>query len=163
MMRCPVKRRERIGLCVVCLVAVLGMAGCGAPPSVEPLLKVTREALKREAQRFDADAEREAQYIRQTRESLRSAFRADLDQRDELTGEWVRQAAQAYVVAREELVRHAMRRQQQRARRRANLRAAAEAVQRARTLLQRQHELIGEGVGERVWRLLSDAAGESSS
>jgi len=145
------------------LVLVAAMTGCGSPPSVVPLLEVSERAMRAEARHLAVDGEREAQWIEQTRQSLADAYEQDLAAQSELSAEWVRDATTAYVAAREELVRHQMRRDRQRARRRDNLRAASEALQRAVAMLQGQDALITRVVGGRVWELLELGSGERRS
>ncbi len=130
------------------------LAGCGAPPSVVPLLTVTEQTLNAEAAHLETDGQREDQWIEQTRQALKQAYQQDLQARSKLSPDWITEATEAYVAAREELVRHQMQRQQQRAIRQENLRAAAEATQQAAALLQQQDELLTRLAGEHVWKLL---------
>ncbi|MFW6059387.1 MAG: hypothetical protein ACODAQ_04355 [Phycisphaeraceae bacterium] len=129
--------------------------GCSTPPSVLPLLEASERTLREEGDRLDADAQRDARWIAQTREALHDAYQQDLAQRDELDREWVQEATQAYVVAREELVRHEMHLREQRQRRRDNLRAAADATRRAAAILMRQDRLMAGLVGDDLWSLLA--------
>ena len=152
-MRCHATRLER-WVAGFCALAATMTAGCGSPPSVLPLLEVSERAIRAEAKRLESDGQREAQWIEQTRASLKRAYERDMAAQSELTAEWVDEATRAYVAAREELVRHQMRRARQRATRRDNLRAASEAVDRARAMLQQQDELLTRVVGGRAWELL---------
>ena len=149
--------RRRVRLFVPWFMLVGGamwLAGCGTPPSVLPLLEVSEQTLRAEAERLEEDNQRDAQWLDQTRRALHQAYQQDLHEQGELTSTWVRDATQAYVVAREELVRHEMRLREQRARRRDNLHAAAEATHRAAAILMQQDQLITQLIDEDVWALL---------
>lgn len=154
-MRCHARQPERwMGSVMLMCWGVLAV-GCGAPPSVVPLLEVTQRAVRAEAEHLVADAERESHWLEQTRDALRRAYERDLDEQSDLNAAWVLDATRAYVTAREELVRHEMRRAQQRAQRRDNLLAAAEATQRAVAVLERQDALMTQVIGGRTWGLLN--------
>lgn len=139
------------------MVAAVGLSlvGCTAPPSVVPLLSASQGIVLAEAQRIEADGALDEQYIEQAKRALADAFEADLAQRDALDAQWVREATVVYVAAREQLVEQAMRLREQRRLRADNLRAAAEAQQRAVTLLQRQDALITQTSGLDIWRIIA--------
>lgn len=157
-MRCHAKRREWWGVWVLVFVCVcgVGLTGCGSPPSVLPLLTAAEEAARAEAARFEADVEREAQWIEQARAALERAYERDLAAQEELSRAWIVEATRAYVAAREELVRHEMQRREQLAQRRENLHAVAAATQQAAAVLQEQDELMTRVIGGRAWDLLRD-------
>ena len=155
-MICPVKPLKSINNTALFLSVCLFNIGCGSPPSVMPLLEVTEQALRAESDHLTADAEHDAQAYQQRREALSSAYQRDLAEQSELSAEWVMSATQAYAIAREELLRHAMHRQSQRQQRRDNLDVAADAIQHATAILAQQDALINRAVGGRLWTLLAD-------
>lgn len=139
-------------LSVVAVVLTL-MVGCTAPPSVTPLLRVAARAMREEAARVEEDAKRDQAQIEQSRQTLATAFEDDLDQRTSFDRPWIKDAAEAYAAAREELARHAAALRDERAQRTENLRAAAQAQERAIALLERQDELITRTTGLDIWRM----------
>ncbi|MFW6336185.1 MAG: hypothetical protein ACOC3G_03560, partial [Phycisphaeraceae bacterium] len=72
--------------------AVMAAAGCAAPPSVTPLLRVTHAVLEDEAQRLALDAERVAHRHDRQRAELAAAFERDLRERRALDEAWVGEA-----------------------------------------------------------------------
>lgn len=136
------------------------VAGCTAPPSVLPLLDASERAMALEITHLATDQERDAQWIAQTRRSLEQAYEADLAQVEVLTPQWVHDATSVYVLAREALVRHEVELLAQRQQRMDNLQAAAEAVQRARAVLQQQDRLWTDLAGVNDWKLLSPYVGD---
>jgi len=138
------------------LACVFQCVGCASPPSVVPLLRVSEKALMREAAQQAIDADRDAEHIRQIRLSLEQAYNLDLDQTQDLTSKWVRDATQAYVLARESLLRHEQVLSQQRRARVENLQAAASSTRRAIGLIEQQDKLLAGAVGDDLRRLLND-------
>ena len=138
--------------------AVLGvtgclLVGCASPPSVAPLLRVVDAELRREAQRLELDARRDAEAVDQARRSLADAYDGDLARREALTAEWVRDATDVYVAAREALVRHEMNLRAEREQRARNLHAAGEAQRRAIQLIEQHDGLIVGTLGFDLWQL----------
>ena len=142
--------------CLLLIVAgVLLCTGCASPPSVTPLLRISERALMREAAQQAIDAERDAEHLRQTRRSLEQAYNQDLAQAQALTTEWVREATQAYVSAREVLLRHENELSRERRARVENLQAAASATRRAISLIEQQDKLLTGAMGEDLRRILN--------
>ena len=150
-------RLRRTGWKLTAVAAAGWLVGCTAPPSVVPLLDASRRIVLAEAQRIEAGGAIDEQSIEQAKLVLADAFEADLAQQDALDAQWVREATVVYVAAREQLVEQAMRLREQRRVRADNLRAAAEAQQRAVALLQRQDALITQTTGLNIWRLIAPA------
>ena len=139
------------------LLLMMMFAGCTAPPSVSPLLRVSQLAMQREIQHLQTDRMRDEEHLRQTRQSLDVAFEADLeriDQAGDLNAQWIRDAMLVYVPAREALLRHEATLEQERLTRMDNLQAAAEAQQRALQLIENQNALITNTTHFNMWRLL---------
>lgn len=151
-------RRSELKKVVMLAVLAFWAMGCASPPSVMPLLAVTQAALEAEALRLEADALRDAQWATQTKQTLARAFEDDLAERDALTAEWVSDATDVYVAAREAVVRHELAVQAERAQRADNLRAAAQATQRAQAMLQQQDALVTGLVGTDMWTLMRSGA-----
>ncbi|MEX0775198.1 MAG: hypothetical protein WD042_05730 [Phycisphaeraceae bacterium] len=126
---------------LIVLLALL-VPGCTTPPSIAPLLRVVDQALADEAAHLDADAARDAAAMQQSRAMLADAYEADLKQTADLSPQWVLDATDAYVAAREIVLRHEFDLQAQRRQRADNLAAARQAQQRAMQLLERQDELV---------------------
>ena len=143
--------RRRSTPLILAIVALGG--GCTSPPSVTPLLRVAEKAMLDEASRIDEDAHRDAAQIDQTRQTLASAFDADLAQVKTLDAQWVKDAAEGYAVAREALARHEAALRSERSLRADNLRTAAQAQDRAIQLLERQDSLVTQITGLDLWRL----------
>ena len=127
--------------------------GCTSPPSVSMLLRVTEKAMLDEAARLDDDATRNAAQATQSRQSLASAFDADLAQVQTLNAQWVKDAAEGYAAAREALVRNELQTQTEWSQRASNLRTAAQAQDRALQLLEQQDTLVLQVTGLNFWRL----------
>lgn len=152
----PHKRRTMFQTLMLMMLALAGaLGGCTSPPSVAPLLQASERALAMEAAHLVDDAEREAQWIAQSRRSLEQAYDADLAQVEELTPQWVREATRVYVLAREELTRHEAQLREQRRQRAENLHATADAIRRAGAMLQQQDRLWLGLVGVDAWSLLT--------
>lgn len=132
------------------------LTGCATPPSVSPLMRVVDRVLGEEILHLEADAARDAEHLRQTREALADAFDADLAGQQSLTAEWVRSAVRAYASAGESLARHEADRARQRSSRADNLRAAIEAQRRALAILEQRDRLIEQTLGGKLtadlWR-----------
>lgn len=124
------------------LMGLAALGGCAAPPSVVPLLEVAAEAVRAEAVRLDADAERDRQQVQARRQALADGFAADLRLRPALDAEWVASAAEVYAYARETLVRHEHALGEERRQRRENLELALQAHRRAIELLERHETLL---------------------
>lgn len=152
-MTTPATLRKCILLVLLFVFSCLHL-GCASPPSVAPLLRVTQTAIEAEAAQLEADAHRDAQWIDQTRTALAQAYEADLAQTSDLSPQWVRDATSVYVAAREALLQHEMNLREQRLQRAANLRAASQATQRARAILEKQDALLTQLVGIEGWQLL---------
>ena len=151
-----VRPRDLLGV-VSLFGLVFAGAGCSSPPSVAPLLRVSQQAMLAEVEQLNVDVTRDAEQMRQSRVSLDAAFDADMDRIEnlgELDATWVREAMGVYVPTREALVRHEAALATERLARQDNLRAAAEAQQRALQLLEQQDRLITETTHFSVWRLL---------
>ena len=150
---------RQIKACALMASAIVGIGGCGSPPSAVPLMQVAERTMQREAQRVRQGIERDKQQLDERQQALAAAYRRDLENRDKLTVEWVLDATQGYVAAREALVKQQLERARTREQRARNLEAAAAAQQRARALLQRQDKLLTEVAGGKAWdleRLLLD-------
>ncbi len=162
----PAPRPPRWGAAILglllagAMVAGLVLTGCASPPSVVPLLELTRRAVLEEAARLEGDARREGLYLAAARDSVAAAYQADLfEQADRMVAgdseagiggvdaEWVSEATHGYVLAREELLRREVEAGTERAIRAENLRAAAEAQTRAIELLQSQDRLLHRLMG----------------
>ncbi len=152
-MRLNKKLRERIVLTFVVFAVLAALNSCGSPPSVVPLLRIADRAMQDEAGRLDEDLQRDINQLDQSRRMLQAAFEADLAQVQQLTAEWVLEATDVYIAAREALVHHESKLRQQRERRADNLNAASEAIRRAARLLEQQDKLIELTLGLDVWRL----------
>lgn len=150
----PLKTLSLLAAVVVALIA----GGCASPPSVTPLLRVTERALMRESARLNDDADRDAQHAKQTLRSLEDAFDRDLEQADELTADWVRDATSVYVAAREALLHHEHVMARERQIRSDNLQTAASATRRAIGLIEQQDKLLNGVIGEDIRRLLTGHA-----
>ena len=134
-------------------IALSLLAGCTSPPSAVPLLRFAERAMRAEAGRLRLDIDRDVEHLRQTRMALESAFEADLNDQDDLEANWVRDATRVYVAAREALVRHEQELEQERRLRAGNLLTAADAQQRAVSLLERQDQLIIHTIGLDIWNI----------
>ena len=142
-------------LMVVAAAAVMATAGwcggCASPPSVTPLLAVVEQTLRAEADDLQTDAARlDEQYAGQ-RQSLRAGFEADLAGRTPLEPAWVAEHVRVYVAACEALAEAHIKQRHALAQRRANLRDAATAQQRAAALLERQDKLFEQVPDLRRW------------
>lgn len=135
-------------------ICLLILSACKAPPSVVPLLEVSRHAMLTEADRLHADAAEDADEIQQTRNSLADAFDADLREQPTIDPAWLREAMEVYIAAREALLAHELSVRRQKQQRADNLEAAAEATDRAIALLQRRDQLLDDTVIMQLWRLL---------
>lgn len=137
--------RERAGVKArrgTLLLACLFAPGCASPPSVSPLLRVADRALADESRLVADDAARQAAWVEQQRRSLGDAFALDLKGRETLDPRWVMTGAEAYVAAREALLRHEVGLQRQTQLRRDNLAAASRAITRAVELIEKQDALF---------------------
>jgi len=152
-------KRNTVPLKIPCLLLIaigtLLCVGCASPPSVTPLLRVSERALLQEAAQQTIDAQRDAEHLRQTRRSLEQAYNQDLAQTQELTVAWVQDATQAYVSAREALLRHEQVLSHERRAREENLQAAASAIRRAIGLIEQQDKLLTGAMGEDLRRILN--------
>jgi len=135
------------------IVGSFVVGACTAPPSVAPLLRVAERAMVEEAAHVEGDATRDAAQLRQMRAALTAGFDADLAANESPSAGWVKGAAEGYAAAREELARHEAALRVERETRADNLRAAAEAQQRAISLIERQDELITRTIGLDAWRM----------
>lgn len=135
------------------LVPTLVLVGCGSPPSVLPTLRVVQEAIEAEAEHVQRDTQRDQLVLTQTLDSLERAFDADLETRAELDRVWVKQAVTGYTAAREAVLEHGRRVADERAVRRDNLAAMAEAQSRAIVLLESQDRWLQRTLGVDLWRL----------
>lgn len=150
-MKCGNRRLE-------CLMIAGGLAlsifaGCTSPPSVAPLLRISEQAMRAEVENLIADSARDRAGLDAARASIADGFDADLREQTAPTTEWIRQAAEVYAAAREELMRQELTLAQQRQTRADNLRAAAQAQHRAIELLERQDQLLTGITGVDLWRL----------
>ncbi len=153
-MRLPVKpHRYAVSIWFVMATALV-LGGCTTPPSVAPLLRVTEQALLRESDRLRDDAERDAEYVRQTLRILEDAYSRDLDQVEFLTPDWVREATSVYVTAREIIIRHQNALARERNHRSDNLKTAALAARRAIVLIEQQDRLLKGAVDQDLRRLM---------
>ncbi|MFP4144565.1 MAG: hypothetical protein ACLFV3_05430 [Phycisphaeraceae bacterium] len=148
------RRRRWIGLTGLAMGLVVWAGGCASPPSALPLLEVARQTMREEADRLEAEIERDRQWTHQVRQQLEQAYEADLAEREDLGPDWVSEATAVYAAAREAMVRHEVKLEQERRARAANLRDAAEANRRATELLQQQDELVRQLAGTDGWALL---------
>lgn len=128
---------------VVLASLVVWASGCAAP-SVAPLLRVAAEAMRQEQDRLTIDLDRDRLAMESRRAALRDGYAADLREKGDpvLDAEWVMEATDVYVAAREALVHHEWALAEERRRRRDNLDAAIEAQERALRLIERQDELL---------------------
>ncbi len=129
-------------------LALAAFTGCTSPPSVAPLLRISEQAMRAEAENLTADAARDRAGLDAARASIADGFDADLREQAAPTTEWIRQAAEVYAAAREELMRQELTLAQQR-----QTRADAQAQHRAIELLERQDQLLTEITGADLWRL----------
>jgi len=135
----------------------LAAAGC-TPPSVSPLLELSRQAVAAEAQRLRADIERDRAAMDHARDALEAAYAADLHEQSTLDVPWVMEATVVYVAAREAVLRQEMALRRERERRADNLDAAADATGRAVELLEQRDRLLNDTAVARWWRMLGEAA-----
>ena len=156
-MRSPVKPHRCSGSIWFVMATALALGGCATPPSVAPLLRVTERALLQESDRLRDDAERDAEYVRQTLGVLEDGYSRDLDQVESLTPDWVREATSVYVTAREIIIQHQNTLARERNHRAENLKTAALAERRAIVLIEQQDRLLTGAVGEDLRRLISGA------
>jgi hypothetical protein len=124
------------------LIAGAGLTGCASPPSVIPLIQVANQAIAQERQLLDVDAKRMSQSLQEQRDSLASAFEADLRAQQTLSAAWVTEGVQVYVAAREQLLRQQLDLQRAADLRRDNMAAAQEVLARAVGLVQKQDQLF---------------------
>lgn len=101
------------------------------------------------------DLTHDRQALAERREALRAAFEADLAERKELDAGWVRDAAEGYAAAVEGLARHEAELERMRQLRAENLGAAAEAQERAMTLLAGQDAMVRGVTGWDAWKKAS--------
>lgn len=134
-------------------LALTVFTGCTSPPSTAPLLRISEQAMRAEAENLIADIAQDRAGVDAARASIADGFAADLREQAAPTTEWIRQAAEAYAAAREELMRQELTLTQRRQTRADNLRAAAQAQQRAIELLERQDQLLTGITGADLWRL----------
>lgn len=125
------------------------LTGCFAPPGVPPALRVVQRTLQAEAAALEGDAARDTADADHARALLAAGFDADLAAQSNLTAAWVRDAAAAWSLGREQLARQELQTQQARLQRQTNLQQAAALQQRVLDLLEKQRDLLGRGkVGE---------------
>jgi hypothetical protein len=129
------------------------IAGCGAPPSVVPLLSVSASAIEREARLVEEDALGDEQATDAARQRLTLALQADFAQRPDADQAWLLSAAKGYAAAREALAQSLAQQRRTRERRAQNLRDAAAAQRRAISLIQQQDEILHRGTGIDLWQL----------
>ncbi len=151
----------RLSAAVVTLTLVFN-SGCGAPPSVVPLLTVSASAIEREARLVEDDALRDEQATDAARQRLTLALQADLAQRPDADQAWVLSAAKGYAAAREALVQSLAQQRRTRELRAQNLRDAAAAQRRAISLIQQQDELFNRATGFDLWQLDRLTLGKSN-
>lgn len=132
------------------LIALL-LSRCSSPPSVAPLVRVSVTAIEQERAQLAVDATRQTQWYDQQRQSLEAGFAADLGTRPTLDAEWVKQGVQAYVAAREMLVRHELSAARALETRQENLAHAADALRRAVALIEQQDQLFEDVPDLRRW------------
>mgnify|MGYP006272639083 CR=1 FL=1 len=113
------------------------LGGCGTPPAVESLIRVSGEVLDREADRLAEDARRARADTARQQAALATGFDRDLEARDPLDKPWVRDAVSAYVAAREAVALNGRDVEASYANRIDNLRAAHQAQLRALALIER--------------------------
>jgi len=130
----------------------LFIVGCGAPPSTKKLMRVSQEAMRQEIEHIERASQREDRVLDQRQAALKVGYEADLQQRDKLTKNWVKQATLGYVTARESLLESHYQHQHRQRQRIDNLQAALHAQQRAITLLKRQDQLIERTLGGDLWQ-----------
>ena len=97
-------RRARTIVLGIPLVMLL-IAGCASPPSVSPLLRISASAVEAERSHLAADLERQSQWYEQQRQMLHSGFAADLEAQIDINADWVQRGVNAYVTARELVLR----------------------------------------------------------
>jgi hypothetical protein len=129
------------------------LVGCSAPPSAVPLMRVARKAMRQETKHLKQDEKRLGQRLNERQRALKVAFETDLQQRDELTLQWVLEGTAGYVAAREALLRQHFKVRAGRRQRLKNLQAAMRAQERAMAMLQRQDRLLTRALGGDVWDL----------
>ena len=148
------ERLEASSRCGGAVVLAAALAGCTSPPSVVPMMRSVELALRTEAQRIqDEAAATDQRYLQLARQSLIEAYRQDLQSQEAISAEWVESATGAYVAAREALQAEAWSRQQARQTRMANLELAADAQNKAMSLLQDQDAMWQDQVEADLWRL----------
>jgi hypothetical protein len=162
----PLRSRRRVIasllLCTTPLTLTLSIiAGCGAPPSVVPLLSVSANAIEREARLVEEDAIGDEQAADAARQRLTHALQADLAHRPDADQAWILSAAKGYAAAREALAQSLAQQCRTREQRAQNLRDAAAAQRRAISLIQQQDEILHRGTGVDLWQL--DRLMQSSS
>ncbi len=135
---------------LLCLV-MLGQTGCSSPPSVAPLLSAVDRAITAERQYVSQDDQRQQALLEQQRQSLHSAFKADLTERKELHSDWVAKHVRVYVAAHQALTEQHHRIQQAYRTRLDNLQAASRAQQRAIALIEQQDHLLQAVPDLRRW------------
>lgn len=126
----------------VLLSVIVSVPACRAPRSVDPLLAVTDRILDETARQLAVDAQLDQQRHEQTLRSLDHAYRRDLEQRDDLTAQWVWQATAALTAARDAVQQQRYDDMGMRARQQANIEMARHAVGRARSLLGLQDQFV---------------------
>ena len=139
--------------------AALAAAGCAAPPSVTPLLRITQSVLSEEAELLAADAERVSERHERQRAELAAAFARDLREREPLDEAWVGEAVRVYVAAREAVRERAAEAEEAYANRIDNLRAAGEAQERAIVLLEHHRRALPWPEGLDGWELRDRVSG----
>ena len=130
----------RTELLVLLLVA---LPGC-TPPSVHSLLDLSQQVIERETQHLDEDIARDQLHYQQLRTSLDAAFDADVQQTDDLSPQYVREARQVYAAAREAITRSELQVIDARRARQQNLQAAMHLQQRAASLIEQRDDLVME-------------------
>jgi len=116
--------------------------------------------MRDESRLLDDDAARHRLWFEQQRSSLAAAYVADLDTRDTYDRDWIRDGADAYVLAREAILRHELELRRQNETRRRNLRLGGVAIDHALSLLQQQDRLFEDIPDVRRW--LNERAAEAS-
>jgi hypothetical protein len=138
------------------VVLVIGLlvgvpAGCSSPPSVVPLLRGVQRGLIRERQHLAQDSQRSDAIAQAQLDSLEQAFVADMDGRQQLDRAWVTEHTQAYVLARDAVLRQRMNHQAAYRQRRENLDLAIAVQDRAISLIEQQDALLGHMPDLRRW------------
>jgi hypothetical protein len=129
------------------------VTGCGAPPSVVPLLTVAATATEREASLVEEESLNDEQAAEAAKQRLTSALQADLQQRPNADLAWILSAAKGYAAAREAVAKSLAQQRALRQLRAQNLRDAAAAQRRAISLIQLQDELFNRATGVDLWQL----------